>query len=177
MRVTMDSVADLDMNNPRVSAAPAAFSLRGQQTLVSNCSATGGSFHSFMTQSLVAGPNAFVRCSATGAKVDAESHQRWATGTLYDNVESPAISIQNRNNLGSGHGWSGANFVLWNCRARTYLVQNPPTAHNWAIGCTGSIGKPLVRGFHGIYLSAGRPVLPVSLYDQQLSERSGEFQR
>ena len=40
--------------------------------------------------------------------------------------------IQDRFDAGSGHGWSGANSVVWNTVAHAgMVVQKPPTAHNF----------------------------------------------
>ena len=77
------------------------------------------------------------------------------------------IRIQDRDRMGGGHGWAGANMVFWNCRARSIDCQKPPTANNYCIGCTGKI-----RG-SGHIASHGKPVLPRSLYLRQLADRLG----
>jgi hypothetical protein len=50
----------------------------------------------------------------------AESHQRWSTGMLYDNVtaENSGIDFRNLGSMESGHGWSMGWGVAWN-----YLAQ------------------------------------------------------
>ncbi|MCX8038680.1 MAG: hypothetical protein N3D11_16830, partial [Candidatus Sumerlaeia bacterium] len=111
----------------------------------------------------------------------AESHQRWSTGILYDNCRAPegAIELRNRGSMGSGHGWSMGWGVVWNCEAASYIVQNPPGALNWVIGCNGERrlaarpfdSKPTLP--EGTYDSHGRPVVPASLYLAQLAERLG----
>ncbi|TAK93318.1 MAG: hypothetical protein EPO07_18315, partial [Verrucomicrobia bacterium] len=76
--------------------------------LVQNCY-TDEDRHQFVTQSLTTGPNVFVDGQSDTAKSDAGPHHRWASGALWDNVavNGNALDIQNRGNLGSGHGWSG----------------------------------------------------------------------
>ncbi len=72
-------------------------------------------------------------------------------------------------------GWG----VAWNCVAKDFVIQNPPGAANWMIGCTGA-SKPMPRPFDsepnlpaGICDSHGKPVAPPSLYLAQLAERLG----
>jgi len=48
---------------------------------------------------------------------------RVSRGTLYEELQiEGSINIQNRSNLGTGHGWAGANNVLW-IIAPTLLVR------------------------------------------------------
>jgi hypothetical protein len=48
------------------------------------------------------------------------------------------------------------------------IVEQPPTAQNWAIGCTAKS-----HSGDGYWESVGRPVQPQSLYLSQLHERLG----
>ena len=72
-------------------------------------------------------------------------------------------------------GWG----VAWNCVAKTYLIQQPPGAMNWAIGCRGTEqSEPMPGGSsaklpNGIFDSPDTPVRPGSLYLEQLRERLG----
>ncbi|ORX80093.1 hypothetical protein K493DRAFT_362390 [Basidiobolus meristosporus CBS 931.73] len=91
--------------------------------------------HAFIIGAQVTGPNVFYNCTAEKQHGSSEPHHRWSVGGLFDNVRS-SLSVQNREHLGSGHGWSGANYVLWNTMGRT-VVQKPPTAWNFAIGVGG----------------------------------------
>jgi hypothetical protein len=132
--------------------------------------------HQFVTQSLTTGPNVFVDGLSENALSDAGPHHRWATGALWDNIEVQGhdLNVQNRGNLGSGHGWAGANCVVWNCRARSFVVQNPPTARNWLIGSVGTLKEGTVYvGPHdpGTIDQHGFPVFPRSLYYAQLQHR------
>ncbi|MFZ0820013.1 MAG: hypothetical protein WAM91_08075 [Candidatus Acidiferrales bacterium] len=182
--VTVRHIQGIDINTPETSAPPHAFGIDGQQNLVEDCSVAGAYNHVLMTQSRVAGPNVFRNCSAKGAHLDAGPHERWATGTLYENLRiEGAIRIENRSNMGSGHGWSGANNVLWNCEAESYVVQTPPGAYNWAFGMKGSLdnaeaerlerrrGQWIPENRPGQIISPGNRVEPPSLYEKQLKER------
>src|SRR6185312_2355187 len=85
----------------------------------------------------------------------------------------------NRGAMGSGHGWGMGWAVAWNCVAKSYVVQQPPGACNWAIGCIGKrelISRPFDTApllAEGIFDSPGKPVGPQSLYLAQLAERLG----
>jgi len=85
----------------------------------------------------------------------------------------------NRGAMGSGHGWAIGWAVAWNCKAKSYLNQQPPGAFNWVIGSTGEKQKR-ARPFdslpflpEGIYDAYSSPVYPQSLYEAQLRERLG----
>jgi hypothetical protein len=100
---------------------------------------------------------------------------------LYDNCRVPdgGIDFRNRGSMGSGHGWTMGWGVAWNCEAKDYVIQAPPGAANWMIGCIGE-SKPMPRPFgsgpmlpEGIKDSHGQPVTPASLYLAQLAERLG----
>lgn len=146
-----------------------SFNIDGQLSLVLRCEASTGR-HDFVVGAWVCGPNAFVHCSADNTYSSSEPHHRWSTGGLFDNVKAP-LAFQDRQNYGTGHGWSGANYVAWNCEG-PLVCQKPPTAQNWAIG---HIGKKLEGDFRpredGYWESHGRKVAPQSLYFQQLKDR------
>ena len=143
---------------------------RCQLCLVQRCAARNGR-HDFVMGATVAGPNVFLDCKAEKTHADAGPHHRWSVGTLYDGLSLPdgQINIQDRGSMGSGHGWAGANQVVWNCVAKSMIVSNPPTAMNWAIG--GKVGE---RKGNGIWESVDSPMKPKSLYLEQLRERLGE---
>ncbi len=157
-------------NNPRVSARPPVVSIDGQQNLITECDVSGRHFSAWVTQSAAPGPNVIYRCNGAGEDIGAGAHQRWATGALFDNVTLQGrMHIGNRGSFGTGHGWSGANSVVWNSTVTSYLIERPPTATNWAFGVTGEIlrqNEPL-----GEIISPNRRVEPASLYQKQLSER------
>ena len=151
-------------------------------TLVYNCFAMAGR-HDFVTGSRDTGPIAFVKGRTSNAKGPTETHQRWATGVLFDSItmeDGGGIQVINRGAAGSGHGWSGANGVIWNATAPFIRVENPPTPEqNFAIGSTASAPDDAqwsgVTG-DGFIQSAGTPVQPESLFEQQLIDRIGERQ-
>lgn len=152
-----------------------AFSLNGQYGLVQRCSARGAR-HTFVTGSRVPGPNVFLDGRAVQSHADSGPHHRWAVGTLYDNItDDNQLRVQDRQWAGSGHGWAGAQQVLWNCTSKTLVLQQPPTAQNYAIGSVGKFvaGDWSPNAATGVIESSGMPVLPRSLYLAQLAERLG----
>ncbi len=152
-----------------------SFALNGQYGLALRCFARGAR-HSFVNGSRARGPSAFVDCTAVDAKADSGPHHRWVVGTLYDNVsDDNQLRVQNRLWSGSGHGWAGAQQVLWNSTSKSLTLQQPPTARNYAIGCIGTWvpGSWSTDSPDGTIESKGRPVLPRSLYRAQLEDRLG----
>lgn len=148
-------------------------------TLVYNCFAEAGR-HDFVTGSRDTGPIAFVRGRTANAQGPTETHQRWASGVLFDSItmeDGGGIQVINRGASGSGHGWSGANGVIWNSTAPYIKVENPPTPEqNFAIGSTATAREDAERAGvtgDGFIDSIGKPVQPESLFEQQLIERIG----
>lgn len=150
--------------------------------LVRDCS-TSNDRHQFVTGSNTAGPNAFVNGNSTNAWSDAGPHHRWASGILWDRiaVSGNELNIRNRGNLGSGHGWAGANCTVWNCQASAFDVENPPTARNWLIGSVGTLtgtnpyAVPPNPSF-GTYDSNGANVFPLSLWGNQRQDQLARSQ-
>ncbi|CAG7617289.1 hypothetical protein PAESOLCIP111_02006 [Paenibacillus solanacearum] len=147
------------------------FYLIGQSGLVQRCFALNNR-HGFTLGSRVTGPNVFLDCIGEQPLTWSEPHHRWSVGGLYDNVHD-MISLMNRLNMGSGHGWAGANYVAWNTEG-TLVAHQPPTAQNWAIGHIGKKDPGGNRGPDGFWDSHGQHVEPRSLYVQQLKDRLGE---
>lgn len=162
------------------SSRPAEFAPNGSQVLLDRCKVIADNVWFVATGSGVSGPIVILNCEFAGDQ-RAESHQRWSTGMLYDNVkaENGGIDFRNRGSMGSGHGWSMGWGVAWNCVAKDYVIQNPPGACNWMTGCIGE-SKLMPRPFdrepmlqEGIKDSHGIHVAPQSLYLAQLKERLG----
>lgn len=152
-----------------------SFSINGtaQQCLVIDCETTEGR-HDCATGSRGVGPNVFVRVKCRNTHADIGPHHRWNVGSLYDNIDSDGeINIQDRGSMGSGHGWAGANQVLWNCTGGKICVQNPwVSANNYSIGTKGVKDSGAYEGRpDGIWIRYNETVFPQSLFDAQLALR------
>ena len=131
--------------------------------------------HDFVTGSRVTGPNVWLDCLSVRSTNDDGPHHRWATGLLFDNVLSYKLHVENRQDSGSGHGWSGAQTLFWNTVSEDIRADAPPGAMNWTIG---SMGTQQEGGWapdepFGWWESHNTPVEPRSLYLQQLQARLG----
>ncbi|MEV4615656.1 peptidoglycan-binding protein [Kitasatospora sp. NPDC049258] len=173
-RISVLHTGALDMvTNTATSARSDGYTLQGQQNLVQDCTLTAAKIHAFVTEARQSGPNVFSRCTATttGDTYDSGGHQRWGSGTLYDNLTiQGSLDLVNNGSRGSGHGWSDANSTAWNCTVERIAVQSPPGAHNWAFGTRGT---PDPARHDGELVSTGTAMTPASLYEQQLAERGG----
>lgn len=144
-----------------------------QQILFQRCYTKEGR-HDYVSGSRTMGPNAFVDSLSENTYADIGPHHRYATGQIYDNIKGGAMNAgKNSRSGGSGHGWTGAQILAWNCDANTLRCDAPNGAMNWSIGSTGSKtadggGEP-----YGIWESEGVAVTPRSLYYTQLSDRLG----
>ena len=123
----------------------------------------------------------FLRGTSEGALASSEGHRRWSQGLLWDNHKDVApkvdltLGIYNRGDYGTGHGWATSHSVGWNCDTGTakLVVQKPPTAQNYAIGCRGVItGDGPFEQPAGYIEGANRGGLfPPSLYQAQYLDR------
>ncbi len=180
-RITMERVV-VKHTYPNLGASkPTDFSIEGSQILIDRCHITGGNMYFVWTASLYPGPNVILNSTFSGHGSRIQPHMRWSTGLLVDNCKVPdgGIDFPNRGVAGSGHGWTMGWAVAWNCVASTYVIQNPPGAMNWAIGCEGQ-RMQTARYFdtepilpEGVFDSYGKQVAPQSLYLAQLVERLG----
>ena len=179
-RITLSRVTVNRKAKHQGSSKPAEFAPNGTQVLMDRCSVNADNVWFAATGAGVSGPIVLLNCTFAG-KGRAESHQRWSTGMLLDNCHAPqgGLEFRNRGSMGSGHGWSMGWGVAWNCVASDYVIQQPPGAVNWMIGCVGT-NKPMPRPFgtgpslpEGTTDSHGTPVTPQSLYLAQLAERLG----
>lgn len=171
---------------PHSGDGPADFAVSGTQVLLNKCSVTGkGNTWAAVTQSRVTGPVVLLNFFADDRGFD--PHQRWATGLLCDNCtftnshtsDKAGVAYSDRGILGSGQGWDAGWSVAWNVTSTTFLIQQPPGANNFCIGCVGTIlteaepGRASPPVPNGIYDSYGVRVTPSSLYLEQLCERLG----
>jgi hypothetical protein len=180
--VTVADSKSLDPVSPITGGHRDSFELGGQLTLVENCYSFHGR-HDFVLHAALPGPNVFLNCTADQSFDESGPHLHWDTGVLYDNVKVTSAgdkdhpfggSLEARNRKvvdGSQQGWTGANLVFWNCTADQMDVEQPPTAQNWAIGCTTKVA-PVGDGF---FESNNHRVDPSSLYQAQLADRLARF--
>lgn len=131
--------------------------------------------------------NVFVDNTADRSHDSSELHRQWGHGFLYENHKETNVrstnlrllGLYNRGNYGTSHGWAAANSVLWNCNVGSgkAVVEHPPTAENYAIGCKGNISgvgpfSALVPTTPGFIEGTGQTQLSIpSLYRAQLAER------
>jgi hypothetical protein len=168
--VTVQDSAALDPVSIITGGRRYPFSIGGQLNLVQRCYAREAR-HAFVLGSHVAGPNVFLDGKSEGEHATSEPHHRWSCGGLFDNIRAN-IAFQDRQWMGSGHGWAGANYVAWNCEG-SLVCQQPPTAQNFAIGQVGTKEPGAFKRPDGYWESLGRHVAPRSLYLQQLEDRLG----
>lgn len=127
------------------------------------------------------------KCDSEHPYTSSEGHRHWTTGMLFDNFKDygnnpgRVLGLYNRGDWGTAHGWSNAHSVAWNCDLRRQngqgqmVVQKPPTAQNYAIGCFGNItGNGPHPGPAGFMEGNNQTGLePASLYEAQLACRLG----
>ena len=173
--VTVDSCSMLDAVSIITGGRRYSFNLNGQRCLVQNCTTRNGR-HDYVDGSRTPGPNVFYNSTATLEHADIGPHHRWSTGILFDNITTDGqIRVQDRADSGSGHGWSGAQVMFWNCASPDFVVQDPPSYHcNWAIGCVGpitNVGQWTTNPL-GIVQSKGTKISAIpSLFKAQLADR------
>jgi hypothetical protein len=166
--ITVQDCASLDPVSQLTGGRRYTFAIEGQLNLVQRCYARNAR-HAFVFGARVPGPNVFLDCKSDADHATSEPHHRWSTGGLFDNVHSN-LAIQDRQWMGSGHGWAGANYVIWNCEG-SLICQQPPTAQNFAIGFLGLKKGGAFPRHEGWWESEGCHVEPGSLYRAQLLER------
>jgi len=179
-RITLQHVAVNRRARHQGSSKPAEFAPNATQVLMDHCTSNADNVWYAAIGAGISGPIVLLNCDFHGDG-HVEAHQRWSTGILYDNCHVPngGIELRNRGSMGSGHGWGAAWGVAWNCEAKEYVIQNPPGAMNWMIGCLGeNLLKPRPFGNgpnlpEGVKDSPNTHVTPQSLYLTQLEQRLG----
>jgi hypothetical protein len=179
-RITLENVTVNRKALHLGASKPAEFAPNGDQILLNRCSVNADNVWFAATGGGHSGPIVFLNCTF-GGNGHIEGHMRWSTGMLLDNCSLPdgGIDFKNRGAMGSGHGWGIGWAVAWNCVAKSYVVQQPPGAFNWAIGCIGEkelMSRPFDTApllAEGTFDSYEKPVGPQSLYLAQLAERLG----
>lgn len=153
------------------------------QVLVKDCYASNGRHHYVSNGTSWVSGCVFLRSTSDAAYTSSEGHRRWTMGLLYDNhVEINVrnnglrlLALFNRGDYGTAHGWSAAHSVAWNCDVKSgeLIVENPPTAQNYAIGCSGTVkGNGPFNKPAGYIEGTNTPdLMPESLYEAQLYAR------
>jgi hypothetical protein len=152
--------------------------------------------YEFVTGSRIPGPVVFLDGVGENSHLGPETHHRWSTGILFDNVsmiDGGRFEAIDRGSMGGGHGWAGANVTFWNTLSREVLFTRPPTSQNFAVGVRGIIDyypnpirrqvsdNPIVvalRAAHGdAYIEAPQSsVNPSSLFRAQSAlRRTGDY--
>jgi hypothetical protein len=177
--VTVDDAASVEPVSILTGGRRYPFNMEGQFGLMKNLTSDHGR-HEFVNNSPSRGPNVFLDAVATNGHADSGTHQRYSTGTLWDNITTNTdLNNQNRYESGTGHGWAGANMLIWNSKASDFYVQSPPTAQNWIIGSTGTVrstsqfGPGVYPGYYDANNVGSKVTLggETSLYRKQLAER------
>ena len=170
-KTTVEECAMLDPKSITTGSRKYSFYIdKGSFNLFQRCYTRGGR-HDYVTGSRVAGPNVFLDCLAEQTNADIGPHHRYATGILFDNIKGGETRVQNRKDMGSGHGWAGAQTMFWNIEAidNDIKVESPIGAMNWGIGCVAPY-----RNGDGYWDNWGKHIQPRSLYLKQLEDRLGK---
>jgi hypothetical protein len=156
-----------------------------QQVLFKDCYAYKAR-HAYVSNghSLVSGV-VFLRGVSEYSLNSSEGHRRWSQGLLFDghreiDPHHPyTLGLYNRGRYGTSHGWSAAHSVAWNCDVADskLILQKPPTAQNYAIGCKGTItgDGPFQQPVGYIEGANQAGLLPASLYEAQFADRVRGF--
>jgi len=184
VRVTIDSCQALDPVAQLTGGRMYNFNLEdaSSQILVRHGYARNGRHHYVSNGTSSVSGCVFLACVSDAAHNASEGHRRWSTGLLFDqlrevNIRSNRIllGLYNRGDYGTAHGWSAAHSVAWNCDLGTaqLVVQKPPTAQNYAVGCRGLVsGNGPFPGATGYLEGTGESnLVPTSLYEAQLAAR------
>lgn len=146
-----------------------AFFTMGQQCLFQRLYSEYG-YHDFAVGSCAPGPNAFVECFAYLPYSFSGSIGSWASGILFDivNSEGNALRFANLSQDLQGIGWNAANSVFWQCSPSYMECFAPPTAMNWAFGAWSEFSG------NGYWESSNNHIQPRSLFYSQLQKRLGD---
>ena len=158
--------------------------------LFDNCYARNGRHHYISNGTSTSSGMVVLRSISENPASTSEGHRHWSTGMLFDNLidigpfpsSVRTLGFNNRGDFGTGHGWAAAHSVMWNCDAdrpgadAAIVIEQPPTAQNYAIGCNGnfSIDGPFNQPIGYIEgANNADQLIPISLYEAQLLHRTG----
>ncbi len=185
-RVTIDSCSAIDPISIITGERRYNFNtaVASQLILFSNCYASYARHACVSNGTSTVSGIVFHNITSEWSLASSEGHRLWSQGMLYDNFRdintsmsagSTVLGLYNRGNYGSGHGWAAVHSVAWNCSTGTsrIVIQKPPTAQNYAIGCIASVtGSGPFAGAQGYVEGTNvAGVHPQSLYKAQLAER------
>ena len=181
-RMTLDGCSAIDCHRGGTGGRGYNFFiLSGQQILITNCYANHARHAYICDGSGRDNCNAFVNNTGEDNQYASEGHYRWVNGLLFDNhyEDSDDWNHIGFQRMGCEHGWATVHSVAWNCTLLndgTIIVQQPPTAQNYAIGCNAVVTDggdgSWQNGPPGYMEGTGDPCLsPSSLYEVQLAER------
>lgn len=159
--------------------------LNSQLILFKNCYARNGRHHYISNGTASTSGNVFLNCTSDMVNSVNEGHRQWTQGMLFDGHKEQnlkrefVLGLYNRVDMGTGHGWAAVQSVLWNCDVTSSGIiglQKPPTAQNYAIGCTAKriTGNPVSASNFtiGYVERQNNPVTEIpSLYLAQLNHR------
>jgi len=135
--------------------------------------------HDYVLGPRIPGPNVFLDGVSQRGGTQGP-HQRWATGTLFDNLKLESlIALEHRGSSGSGHSWAGIQSTIWNTESPNIICDTPTGHMNYAIGNTGTevlsgyINNTRPGVYRGYYDQHGTHVGMRSLYLAQLDDRLG----
>jgi hypothetical protein len=151
-----------------------------QEVLFDRCEATQAR-HAFVANgtSSVSGI-VFLRGRGIRSRTSSEGHRRWSQALVYDSIveETPAtgrvVGLYNRGDWGTQHGWAAAHSVLWryDTGGREAVLQQPPTAQNFAIATMGRVtADGPFDGPPGYVEAVNGTLVPASLYEAQVCDR------
>jgi hypothetical protein len=185
-RVTIDSCTAIDPISIITGERRYNFNtyVASQLILFSNCYARYARHACVSNGASTVSGIVFYNVLSEGSFNSSEGHRLWSQGLLYDNfkdintkvsLSSYVLGLYNRGDYGSGHGWAAVHSVAWNCTTGTsrIIIQKPPTAQNYAIGCYGTVtgSGPFAQPQGYIEGTSTAGLNPSSLYQAQLAER------
>ncbi len=175
--ITIDDSHSIDPVSLVEGGRRYSFNFNGGQYLLGKNLTSDQGRHSFVNNTTFGGfnrgPSVFYNAVATNALSGTGPHQKYSTGTLYDNVTDD-YKIEARYTIGANHGWTGANHVFWNNTAGVFEVRNPPGARNFLIGGVGPLqaNNDGTVDSHGQRVTFNDPQNPLdSLYIAQKLEK------
>jgi len=162
------------------------------QILFENCVAKKGRHNYISNGATTVSGIVFLNCVSIDPYASSEGHRKWSMAVLFDNFtdrghlkgNNIVLGAYNRGSYGTGHGWSLAHSVIWNCDLRRpdgrmgiVICQKPPTAQNYVIGGFADVNRNVPFPQYGSGYIEGvnkdMKLLPESLFEQQLEERTG----